>query len=247
MMGRRVLILSPHPDDEVVGFAAQILRARSAGAELAVLHLTTGVPEISALWPWERRNHAKRVARRRSEAVAAADLLGLKIAGFLDIPTRRLKENLAQAKAAIEAISFDQLWVPAYEGGHQDHDVANFLGAGWRDRREVFESPLYNFAKGTINSQRFITPGEADWRISLSPEERRSKIQALGLYESEKNNLNYVECDSETGRILSVYDYHRPPHPGKCFYQRFQWVPFAHPRIDRTRPEEVCRFLNNPQ
>jgi LmbE family N-acetylglucosaminyl deacetylase len=245
MSGKRILILSPHPDDEVVGFAAQILRAKAEGADVFVLHLTTGVPDISVLWPWDRHGHTARIAKRQQEAQSVAAYLGFKIAGFLDIPTRCLKENLDQAQRSIEQIAFDELWTPAYEGGHQDHDVANYLGAKFVSQGPVFEAPLYNFAGGKIWSQKFITPRDTDMELSLTPREREAKFYALGIYESEKGNLNYVKCNSEACRILEPYDYRYPPHSGKCFYQRFQWVPFSHPRIDFTRPSEVCKFFNN--
>jgi hypothetical protein len=45
-------------------------------------------------------------------------------------------------------------------------------------------------------------------------------------------------------RPLAAYDYGRRPHVGRCFYERFHWVPF-HPRIDYCRPDEVCTALRN--
>lgn len=45
MFGQRVLILVPHPDDEVVGAAAAIARARAQGAAVTGVFLTTGVPD----------------------------------------------------------------------------------------------------------------------------------------------------------------------------------------------------------
>ena len=70
MFAARILILAPHPDDEVVGCCAAIGRARAAGARVFVLTLTTGVPERALLWPWQRPGHPLRVERRRAEAAA---------------------------------------------------------------------------------------------------------------------------------------------------------------------------------
>ena len=41
---RRILILAPHPDDEIVACGIAALRARAAGARVFVLYLTTGIP-----------------------------------------------------------------------------------------------------------------------------------------------------------------------------------------------------------
>ena len=46
---RRILILAPHPDDEIVACGIAAIRARAADADVAVLFLTTGVPEPAAL------------------------------------------------------------------------------------------------------------------------------------------------------------------------------------------------------
>jgi hypothetical protein len=82
----------------------------------------------------------------------------------------------------------------------------------------------------------------AEQRIVLTKDEQAAKQQALDVYESEKGNLRHVRTEQEVFRPLAGYSYSRPPHPGKLFYQRCQWVPY-HPRVDYTRPEQVCRAL----
>ena len=101
MMPGRILVLAPHPDDEVVGAAVAARRAMAAGAQVFALYLTTGVPAAGALWPWQRPRHGARVRRRRAEASEAARFMGLTPAGFLDWPSRSLKSHLAEAEAAI--------------------------------------------------------------------------------------------------------------------------------------------------
>lgn len=243
-----VLVLAPHPDDEVVGFSALIGRARANGARIFILSLTDGIPAPETLWRWQRRQRPSRSARRKAEAMAAARLLGGELVDILDIPSRGLKTAYAQARQAVaDALSRlhpDALWAPAYEGGHQDHDVASFLAATFRRQIEVFEAPLYNFAGGRVNSQRFIDPSHdedaATTILFLTPAERELKQRQLAAYGSERGNLDYVRVEQEALRPQSVYDYSRPPHAGPAFYQRFQWVPFRHPRIDFTTPGEVC-------
>jgi len=87
---RRILILAPHPDDEIVACGTAAMRAVATGAQVFVLYLTTGVPPAADLWPWRRKEHTARVARRRAEAEASAALIGLKPIRFLGWPSRRL-------------------------------------------------------------------------------------------------------------------------------------------------------------
>lgn len=243
----RILVLAPHPDDEVVGFSALIGRARAGGARVFTLMLTDGVPAAGVLWPWQRRGRPGRVARRRAEAQVAATLLDAEPAGFLDIPTRRLKDEYGTARRAVaEALARlrpEALWAPAYEGGHQDHDVASLLASTFRRDVPVFEAPLYNFAGGRVNSQSFIGQGHDSVEIALTPAESAAKRRQLAAYASERGNLDYVGVEREGLRPQPVHDYSRPPHAGLAFYQRFQWVPFRHPRIDFTTPEELCRAM----
>jgi LmbE family N-acetylglucosaminyl deacetylase len=55
--GRRILVLVPHPDDEVVGVAAAIARARADGARLFALYLGHGCLSRETLWPWQRAGY----------------------------------------------------------------------------------------------------------------------------------------------------------------------------------------------
>ena len=47
----------------------------------------------------------------------------------------------------------------------------------------------------------------------------------------------------EALRPLARHDYSRPPHPGRLFYERHQWVPFRHPRVDFTPPAAVLAAI----
>jgi LmbE family N-acetylglucosaminyl deacetylase len=246
VFGRRILLLIPHPDDEVVGCGAAIGRARAQGAEVFGVCLTTGVPAREALWTWQRPGHATRVARRREEARRAAELLRLEIVQFTEIPTRQLKAHIAPILAAVRGhvrrLRADTLWTAAYEGGHQDHDVANFTASRLRQEIRVWEFSEYNFFGRRIRSQEFLRLNGTEQELNLTTDEQRLKRRALGLYESESKDLRFVRTDKEVFRPLAAYDYSRPPHPGKLFYQRFQWVPYSS-RVDYTRPVEVCRAL----
>jgi N-acetylglucosamine malate deacetylase 1 len=244
---RRILILAPHPDDEVVMCGIAARRARAEGARLFVLYLTTGVPPRELLWPWQRGAYDERVTCRRDEARAAAALLGVNPAGLLDIPCRRLTAHLDMAAGAIDRARretvADCLWVTAFEGAHQDHDAANALAAAFRDRLPVWEFAAYNYAGGKVNSNEFTDECGGIIKLSLSREEAGLKRRALGLYASERGNLAHIGVSGESYRPLMSYDYAAPPHTGKLFRERFHWVPFRHPRVDFTPSTEVAAAL----
>jgi LmbE family N-acetylglucosaminyl deacetylase len=246
-VGQRNLILIPHPDDEVVGCAAAIARARAGGARVYALYLGHGYLARQTVWPWERPFYAKRVARRLEEAMRAAEYLGLLVAG--QNKTRAAREiwpNLNAVKDevdhAIRACAPDRIWVPAYEGGNPDHDGLNALASAIRTL-PVFEFSEYHFAQRRAQANHFIAPRGDETLFTLTPEEQAMKRDALALYKSEAGNLSAMQCAEESFRPLEAYDYARPPHEGTLWYERFQWVPFKHPRVDFTKSAEVSAAI----
>jgi LmbE family N-acetylglucosaminyl deacetylase len=246
--GKRILILIPHPDDEVVGFSAALGRARTQGAEIFALYITNGCIARATLWPWQRKHHAAYVVRRRKEGEDIARFLRMTPVGWNDArPARHLWPELsavhAEIAAAVDAHNIDQLWVPAYEGGNADHDGVNAVASCFMPQLSVLEFAEYNFCGGKAHSQEFPFPNGSEVTLTLTPAEQETKRKALALYVSEQMNLNYVKLQRECFRPLASYDYSQPPHNGKLWYARFQWVPFRHPRVDFTDPAEVSATI----
>jgi len=248
MFGDRILMLIPHPDDELVGAATAIERLRRAGGKAFGLYLTTGVPPSAGSWFGGEKSYQKAVDRRWQEAKRVAETIGLEIADRQEIPARGLKSEIASSIARVREFSIashiDKIWVPAYEGGHQDHDVANYIGSRIAEEIPVWEFSEYHFARGRVQSQVFIQSVGSENRLDLDDSEKTRKRDLLLTYASEQRNLDYVRLDQEVFRPLIDYDYSHPPHPGRTFYQRFQWIPY-HPRIDYCRPEQVCQAIQS--
>src|SRR4051812_3700516 len=192
MMAGRVLILAPHPDDEIVACGIAASRAIASGARVFVLHLTTGVPSEAAQWRWRRPRYPELVRRRQEEALAVARRLGAEIVGLRDTEARRLRFDLDAASADIEAAiarcGAEAIWVPAFEGAHQDHDAANALAApasaATAGAVPVWEFAAYNFAGGRVRSNCFADQRGGEITISGSAAETEAKRAALACYKS---------------------------------------------------------------
>ncbi len=229
---------------------AAIGRARAQGSKVAVLFLTHGCVDAATMWAWERRRYLEVVARRRAESERVAAELGLAVAGRATRAARSLWRELPDAerelRAAIAAFAVDQLWVPAFEGGNPDHDGANAIASRLAaEGLSVLEFAEYNLAGARTNSHRFPQPNGTETVLQLTPAEQAAKRRALALYASEARNLGYVGVEREVLRPLATYDYAQPPHDGKLWYARFQWVPFRHPGVDFTQPQDVTRSISN--
>jgi len=223
------------------------MRAQRRGASVTVLYLTTGVPSLEELWPWQRASRAKWVGRRHDEAARAAALLKFGQDGYSSIPSRRLIRHLDEAEAsvahAIENAAATELWVTAFEGAHQDHDAANAIAARFGERLPVWEFAAYNFAGGKVRSNKFLDARGGVVELTADRDEAAMKHRALGLYASERGNLRHIRIGEEQYRPLPRHDYSTPPHAGRLFRERFQWVPLRHPRIDFTSSAEIYSVL----
>jgi len=112
-----VLVLAPHPDDEVLGCGGTVGRHVAAGDRVDVLVATRGAPE---LYPDEA------VALVRDEARQAHRLLGIDQTTFFDFPAPALdtipRYQIASAIAAVlRERAIHTLYIPHHGDIHSDH------------------------------------------------------------------------------------------------------------------------------
>ncbi len=79
----KVLVVSPHPDDEVLGAGGTIARLANEGNDITVAIVTKG---------WEPLFPDSQVEQVRLEAHAANKVLGAKSLRFMDLPVTKLNE-----------------------------------------------------------------------------------------------------------------------------------------------------------
>jgi LmbE family N-acetylglucosaminyl deacetylase len=79
----KVLVVSPHPDDEVLGAGGTIARLASEGNDVTVAIVTKG---------WEPLFADSQVEQVRAESRAAGKVLGVKSLRFMDLPVTKLNE-----------------------------------------------------------------------------------------------------------------------------------------------------------
>lgn len=247
MFGKRILILIPHPDDEVVGCAAAIARARAQGARVFGVNLSHGCLAKKTMWWWERGNYERDVETRLSEFAAVTEFLGIKMVGGNNERAAReiwpdLQTVYGEVMQAMQQCAPDCIWVPAYEGGNPDHDALNALASTIKNV-PVYEVAEYNFISGIAHSNAFLAVKGNEIVIDCTEEEQKMKRAALALYASEQKNLGDIDVRYESFRPIAAYDYSRRPHEGKLWYERFQWVPFRHPRVDFTKAATVSKAI----
>ena len=235
----RLLVVGAHPDDETLGAGALLSAWSAAGGETSVAILTNGVPDERAYFPddWDGSAAGYRQTRRR-EAAEALALLGVAVERqyYSAIGDLRLLDQLHTAALWMARIMDqarpDLLLVPAWEGGHPDHDAAHLLAVtvAREDRRrpgvpQIWEYPLYSVASGAVIYGRFgSAPTAAGVELEAGgawePHQARKRA-ALARYRSQTTTLRSFPA-GERMRRLPRYDYTRPP-AARCVYELWGW------------------------
>jgi len=177
----KVLIVAPHPDDEVLGCGGTIARLGQEGFDIHVLIVTTAyAPDWSEEF----------IKNRKREIKEAHRILGVRKTHFLNYPTAKLdtisrkKINSDLAKI-IEKIKPDIVFLPFKGDLHHDHRI-------------IFEASLVALRPASFRIKKILsyeTLSETEWGQELYTFKPNiyfditntfeKKVQAIKAYLSE--------------------------------------------------------------
>ena len=149
----RVLVLAPHPDDEVLGCGGTIARLSDEGREVHVAIMTSGR---------QPRFAAESVAAVRAEAQAAHQLLGVAETHFGDLPAAEL-DTVAHADlnaavtAIVQRVQPTTLFIPFIGDLHLDHKLL-FRAALVAARPRGSDYPARILAYETLSETNWLAP-----------------------------------------------------------------------------------------
>jgi len=231
----KTAVIAAHPDDEIIGASSRLPLLKN----VYIIHTTDGAPRnlMDAEAAGFNNNSDYRLARRR-ELFSALEVAGISSnrcleLGFKDQETsfnlRMLSERLEEL---LRELRPDIILTHAFEGGHPDHDSTAFAvhtacssiyGKGFIPP-VLMEFTSYHDSHGSIRTSEFLS--EADVRtctIVLSEEERINKKRMLDCFQTQKNVLSVFNIEKEAFRFAPRYDFMKPPHEGKLYYEHFDW------------------------
>lgn len=130
--GRRVLVIAPHPDDEVAGCAGTLMLHRKCGDEVSVAYVTDGRRSGAlGLVPVEMAR------RRHEEAAAVAQVLGVNQVWWLGLPEGEWEEGALRAglNRILGHYSPHLIYAPSCLDFHPEHRrVASVLAKALADQ-----------------------------------------------------------------------------------------------------------------
>jgi LmbE family N-acetylglucosaminyl deacetylase len=237
------VFVAAHPDDEVLGAAAELM----ARPDAWVVHLTDGAPHDMAdarrLGFATRAEYAAARAREARGALALVPVAPDRIVGFgvtdqeavgaLALLARRLAALLARATAT------DVLTHP-YEGGHPDHDAAAFAvhaAAALLARTHARVPSLREFASyhadpadGSMRTGVFLTPNRAavaarapELVVELDGATAERKARMVGAFRTQATVTALFPVRVERHRPAPRYRFTVAPHAGPLLYERQGW------------------------
>ena len=229
-MARRLFLL-PHPDDEFA-VSAHLADAVRAGDDLLLAYLTDG------------GFSGQDVGTRESESLDVLAGLGVPASAVVflgrehGLPDGALHAHLPRARAALRdrLAAFgtpDEVYLPAWEGGHQDHDAGHLLGLslaapGLRLR----QFPLYQGAGLPGPFFRVMAPlpgnGPSERRVA-SLRERFRQLRICFSFPSQWKTwlgltpfvlLHLLRDGAFHLQGVDVRRVLQPPHAGRPLYER---------------------------
>ncbi|WP_150292001.1 PIG-L deacetylase family protein [Sphingobium estronivorans] len=151
---RRVAVVAPHADDEILGCGGTMARAAAAGAQVHVVVVTRGQPPLF---------DEELVQVIRKETLHAHEMIGVAETHFLDFPAAGLDQvkssDLNHAiSSALSRIEPDLLLIPFIGDIHLDHQAV-FNAALVHARPRSAAVPGCVLAYETLSETNWLAPG----------------------------------------------------------------------------------------
>ncbi|WP_073026077.1 PIG-L deacetylase family protein [Lutispora thermophila] len=142
---KRILILSPHQDDEILGCGCLIKKALEDKGVVKCIFMTDGSQSLS-----HELTPQALAELRKVEAIELAKNMGMEEPVFLDCPDGSLEPNddevVKKVAHVIEDYKPDMVFVPYFLDGHKDHTaVSGILIASVKllQKHKEFETYCY--------------------------------------------------------------------------------------------------------
>lgn len=213
---KRIVILSPHQDDEVIGAGGTLLLAKSAGAKIQIIYTTDGGYANFPL-PYEET-----VQIRFQEAQVVSNMLGaeistLKISNYYPKPNSKNLEKLAKEIIRAEP---DLVLVPWLLDSPPKHRLANHMLA---IANQQFDLPDFEIWGYQVHNTPFVN-GYVDISQVIEQKKELLALYKLVLKYDFRYDHSIIGLNAWNSRFITTVD-HKPE-------KRFVEVFFTLPKAD---------------
>ncbi|WP_199709378.1 PIG-L deacetylase family protein [Rhodophyticola porphyridii] len=198
----RVLVIAPHPDDEVLGAGGTMARLAAEGRDVHVCIVTSGTaPRFDAAQTQRVRAEAKRAHKRLG--VADCHWLGFPAAGLSETPHADLNAGIARI---VQSLQPEVVLLPHPGDIHLDHQAC-FTSSLVASRPHQASYPPVIMAYETLSETNWnapqLTPAFLPSIFVDISETLEAKLDAFALYESQVHQAPH-ERSPESLRALAT-------------------------------------------
>jgi len=188
----RVLILSPHPDDEAIGMGGTLRKHLDNGSDVTVLYLTDG----GGLE--EPREKMRAVRRAEAEALGAAT--GARQVFWTNEDTRLTNDaaTVDEMVALLRELRPEHIYTPSIFDHHYDHFSTNQILVDALDRLDDCDASVSGY-------EVWDDIPFPNWVVDISAE-AEAKDALLGFYPTPLSYTDFVQlCRSRTSVHFALY------------------------------------------
>jgi LmbE family N-acetylglucosaminyl deacetylase len=190
-----VLIIAPHPDDEVIGCGGCIQFLRNNNCNVTVLFCTQ--ESYRSISPAKCND----TLPRQKEAMSVADEFGYNVI-FINAPECLLKNNEEYENLKINIAKclkntlFDTIFLPYYDDLHPDHRYC------FKSIVELLLSQKINISSTSIYVYEVWKPvKKANRKLLLNNDMYDNKIKAMKYYTTQLQTVDYVQLIEEANKM----------------------------------------------
>lgn len=188
----KVLVLAPHPDDDVIGCGGLLKYLSENGSSIKVIYFTDGSKSNRGV------NYSETlIEKREKEAREAGKILGIGEQKFLRLPHNAMQSSFDLSAMIRKELEFDKpdlLLSPSIEEPHPDHlAVSQAFGIAMKNYNESLNIWLYEtFGSGRLN------------RLFEIDDQKEAKEEALRAHKSQFAVRKYDEAILTLNRFRSL-------------------------------------------
>jgi len=190
----RILVLSPHPDDEVLGPGGTLYRYGKAGNEIMVVYMTDG----SGSTPGADADKMKQTRLEEAGKIGETYHFTQKFLDYKDGALEVSENTIKTLKNIIIEFKPHRIFLPSFLDSHKDHITTNHI--------------LYSVLKDSPNLEAEIFGYEVwtnipfpNYAINIT-DDFETKLQMISVYQSQTAMFDYEQlCRSRNSLNHTMY------------------------------------------
>ncbi len=199
----KTLVVSPHPDDEVLGVGGKLLRRKAEGVSIAWL-IVTGITEAGG---WEK----KKIESRKNEIIRIKEYFDFDVVCDLQLPSAKLDavpigDIIQKLSEFVKSYRPEEIFIPHAGDVHTDHTIVfNASTSATKSFRHPFINKILSYE--TMSETNF----SLDFSKSFQPNVfvdisgfLDKKIEAMQIYSSEMGRFPFPRSKEAIEALAKV-------------------------------------------